>query len=162
MSTRTPRALRLKEFPGVKLWAIIALIAKNPHMAIVVGATYITMVVLRMILDPMAESEFVLRRPAIAALAQGLKWVSPDEDPRVIDAFDNALTGLEPLAGWSLAAGDPLCLLANAELELTLRLPEGLDQEAIDELLQKIAKALAESFDIAELVDSLRVKLAAA
>lgn len=26
MSTRTPRALRLKEFPGVKLWAIIALI----------------------------------------------------------------------------------------------------------------------------------------
>lgn len=116
----------------------------------------------RMILDPMAESEFVLRRPAIAALAQGLKWVSPEEDPRVIDAFDNALTGLEPLAGWSLAAGDPLCLLANAELELTLRLPEGLDREAIDELLQKIAKALAESFDIAELVDSLRVKLAAA
>jgi hypothetical protein len=41
-------------------------------------------------------------------------------------------------------------------------LPEGLDREAIDELLQKIAKALAESFDIAELVDSLRVKLAAA
>ena len=115
----------------------------------------------RMILDPMAESEFVLRRPAIAALAQGLKWVSPEEDERVIGAFGKALDDLEPLAGWSLAAGDPLCLLASAELELTLKLPEGLDTEAIDALLQKVAAALAESFEVAEYVDSLRVKLAA-
>jgi hypothetical protein len=115
----------------------------------------------RMILDPMADTEFVLRRPAIAALAQGLKWVSPEEDERVLGAFAAALDALEPLAGWELAAGDPLCLLASAELELTLKLPDGLDTEAIDDLLKEIAKRLSESFEIAEYVDSLRVKLAA-
>jgi hypothetical protein len=115
-----------------------------------------------MILDPMAETEFVLRRPAIAALAQGLKWVSPEEDERVIAAFAAILDPLELVKGWSLAAGDPLCLLESAELELTLRLPEGLDREAIDSLLQTIAAEIAKSFEIAEYVDSLRVKLAAA
>ena len=116
----------------------------------------------RMILDPMAESEFVLRRPAIAALAQGLKWVAPEEDQRVVAAFGHALDGLEPLSGWELSSGDPLCLLASAELDLTLKLPEGLDRDAIDDLLKEIAKRLSESYEIAEYVDSLRVKLAAA
>ena len=50
-------------------WAIIALIAKNPHMAIVVGATYITMVVLRMILDPIITGKSVGLSPWITLLA---------------------------------------------------------------------------------------------
>lgn len=116
----------------------------------------------RMILDPMAPTEFVLRRPMIAALAQDHPWSSPEEDQRVVDAFAKALTGIEHLVDWKLAAGDPLCLLASSEVELTLLLPEGLTHETIDEMLQAIAKALAESSDIAEYVDSLRVKLAAA
>lgn len=116
----------------------------------------------RMILDPMAPTEFVLRRPMIAALAQGESWHAPFDDARVVDAFAVALDGLENLAGWQLAAGDIQCLLASSELELTLKLPEGLDSETIDTMLQEIAKRLSESFEIAEYVDSLRVKLAAA
>ncbi len=50
-------------------WAIIALIAKNPHMAIVVGATYITMVVLRMILDPVITGKNIGLSPWITLLA---------------------------------------------------------------------------------------------
>ena len=50
-------------------WAIIALIAKNPHMAIVVGATYITMVVLRMILDPIITGKSVGLSPWITLAA---------------------------------------------------------------------------------------------
>ena len=50
-------------------WATIALIAKNPHMAIVVGATYITMVVLRMILDPVITGKSVGLSPWITLLA---------------------------------------------------------------------------------------------
>ena len=50
-------------------WAIIALIAKNPHMAIVVGATYIAMVVLRMILDPIITGKSVGLSPWITLLA---------------------------------------------------------------------------------------------
>lgn len=50
-------------------WAIIALIAKNPHMAITVGATYIAMVVLRMILDPVITGKSVGLPPLITLLA---------------------------------------------------------------------------------------------
>ena len=50
-------------------WAIIALIAKNPHMAIAVGATYIAMVVLRMILDPIITGKSVGLSPWITLLA---------------------------------------------------------------------------------------------
>jgi predicted PurR-regulated permease PerM len=46
-------------------WAIIALIAKNPHMAIAVGATYIAMVVLRMILDPIITERAWACRPGL-------------------------------------------------------------------------------------------------
>lgn len=50
-------------------WAIIALIAKNPRMAIIVGATYIAMVVLRMILDPIITGKSVGLSPWITLLA---------------------------------------------------------------------------------------------
>lgn len=50
-------------------WAIIALIAKNPHMAICVGATYIAMVVLRMILDPIITGKSIGVSPWITLLA---------------------------------------------------------------------------------------------
>ena len=50
-------------------WAIIALIAKNPHMAIAVGATSIAMVVLRMILDPIITGKSVGLSPWITLLA---------------------------------------------------------------------------------------------
>ena len=50
-------------------WAIIALIAKNTPMAITVGATYIVMVVLRMILDPIITGKSVGLPPLITLLA---------------------------------------------------------------------------------------------
>jgi len=50
-------------------FAIIALIAKNPYMAICVGATYIAMVVLRMILDPIITGKSIGVSPWITLLA---------------------------------------------------------------------------------------------
>jgi predicted PurR-regulated permease PerM len=50
-------------------WAIIALIFKNPHMAITVGATYIAMVVLRMVLDPIITGKNIGLPPFITLLA---------------------------------------------------------------------------------------------
>ena len=77
-------------------------------------------------------------------------------------AFDQALAGNSELAGWSIAGGDPLSVLASAEVELTLSIARTLTQEEFDALMQKIAKSLSESEVIAERVDSLRVKLASA
>jgi predicted PurR-regulated permease PerM len=50
-------------------WAIAALIAKNVPMAVTVGATYIAMVVLRMILDPIITGKSVGLPPLITLLA---------------------------------------------------------------------------------------------
>ena len=50
-------------------WAILALIFKNPQMAITVGATYIAMVVLRMVLDPIITGKNIGLPPLITLLA---------------------------------------------------------------------------------------------
>ncbi|MEN6338936.1 MAG: AI-2E family transporter [Clostridiaceae bacterium] len=50
-------------------WAVIALILKNTPMAITVGATYIAMVVLRMILDPIITGKNIGLSPLITLLA---------------------------------------------------------------------------------------------
>lgn len=55
-------------------WAVIALIFKNTPMAITVGATYIAMVVLRMILDPIITGKNIGLSPllTLAASVTGL------------------------------------------------------------------------------------------
>jgi hypothetical protein len=116
----------------------------------------------RIVLDPGSPTEFVIRRPAIEAIAKEIPWTPSYDDPEVAAAFDLALAGNPELAGWSIAGGDPVSVLASAEVELTLSIARTLTQEEFDELMQKLAKSLSESEVIAERVDSLRVKLASA
>jgi hypothetical protein len=116
----------------------------------------------RIVLDPGSPTEFVIRRPAIEAIAKEIPWTPSYEDSEVAKAFDQALAGNSELAGWSIAGGDPVSVLASAEVELTLSIARTLTQEEFDALMQKIAKSLSESEVIAERVDSLRVKLASA
>ena len=116
----------------------------------------------RIVLDPASATEFVIRRPAIEAIARELPWIPSYADPEVAQAFYLALAGNEELASWKLAAGDPFSRLESAEVELTLLLAKTLTQEEFDDLMQKIAKSISESEVIALRVDSLRVKLASA
>ena len=113
----------------------------------------------RMILDPMSDTEFVLRRPAIAALAQGLAWVHPVRDQRVHEAFKLAAEVTPEILRFQLVDNDPHALLESAELQLELEITAGLSRDQLDPVLHKLAEALAASHDIAEYVDSLRVKL---
>lgn len=113
----------------------------------------------RIILDPGSQTEFVLRRPAIAAVAQGLPWVHPTKDDRVHAAFVEATSGAPEILAFELRDIDPQSVLAAAEVQLELRLVGGLDRDELDRVLQGLAKSLAASHDIAEYVDSLRVKL---
>jgi hypothetical protein len=116
----------------------------------------------RMILDAGSATEFVVRRPAIEAIAQELPWLPSYDDIEVKAAFGQALDGFDEFAGWSIAAGDPMSLLASAEVELTLNLARSFTQEEFAELMQKVAAKISESEVIALKVDSLRVKLATA
>lgn len=50
-------------------WAIVALILQNTQMAVTVGITYIAMVVLRMVLDPIITGKNIGLPPLITLLA---------------------------------------------------------------------------------------------
>lgn len=115
----------------------------------------------RMVLDAGSPTEFVVRRTAIAAIAQDLAWVHPVRDERVHRGFEAAVTLGDEILGFSLQDADPRSTLAAAELVLELKIAPGFTREQLDPVLQELAQALAASHDIAEYVDSLRVKLTA-
>jgi hypothetical protein len=70
------------------------------------------------------------------------------------------LDGQNDFLGFELVDEDVSSRLHSAELMLELRLKPGLPEERVAELVQQLAIGLGESAEIAEHVDSLRVKLA--
>lgn len=114
----------------------------------------------RIILDAGSQTEFVLRRVAIAAVAQQLPWSPPHLNSEVATEFARIFETYPAVADFELEAGDPLQLLSGPELVLVLKLRPGLTQDDFDELMKSIAQALSQSAKIAEHVDSLRLKIA--
>jgi hypothetical protein len=114
----------------------------------------------RIILDPESETEFAIRRPAIAAIAQDLSWVHPSRNQAVRDAIAKVTNSVEEFLSFDLTDGDQLSRLHSAELQLELHLKPGLSEEQLAELMERLAIGLGESAEIAEHVDSMRVKLA--
>lgn len=113
----------------------------------------------RMVLDPGSATEFVVRRPAIEAIAKGEPWQHPAIDPEVRQAFGGALDSFAEFSSWSLSIGDTLSRLESAEVELTLSLARSFTQEEFSELMKNVATRISESEVVAQKVDSLRVKL---
>jgi hypothetical protein len=114
----------------------------------------------RIILDPENETEFAIRRPAIAAIAQGLNWVHPARNLQVFEELKRIVQQFDHFMMFELQDCDPQSRLHSAELMLVMTLSAGLSQEEVAELMQRFAVKLGESELVAEHVDSLRVKLA--
>lgn len=114
----------------------------------------------RIILDPENETEFAIRRPAIAAIAQGLNWVHPARNLQVFEELKRIVQHFDQFMKLELQDCDPESRLHTAELMLVMTIAPGLDQDAVAELMQRFAIMLGESEIVAEHVDSLRVKLA--
>lgn len=113
------------------------------------------------VLDPTAVTEFVLRRPAVWAIAQNLPWVPSFLDQEVTRALTEVTDSEPDVIGLTVAAGDPSGRLRGAELSVELRLSAGLNQSALATLLGRIQAGWAASALIVERVDSLAVRLAA-
>ncbi|MCS5733169.1 SseB family protein [Herbiconiux daphne] len=113
------------------------------------------------VLDPASPTEFVLRRPAVWALAQDIPWQPSFGDPEVLDAFERSIVHEASVAGVRLVPGDPAALLRGNEVVAVLALEPGLDQAALDALLGRIQRSWAQNPVIAERVDSISVRLAA-
>ncbi|WP_349864364.1 SseB family protein [Leifsonia sp. WHRI 6310E] len=114
------------------------------------------------VLDPTSETEFVLRRPAVWAVARGERWLPSDRDPEVFAAFDASIATELGVHAVRLAAGDPGHRFAGEELVVQLALASGLTREELDAILARLAQRWAADDVIATRVDSLRVQLVAA
>jgi hypothetical protein len=113
------------------------------------------------VLDPTSSTEFVIRRPALWALARSQAWTPSYRDTDVLAAFMDAAEPEPSVVAVQLAPGDPGSRLAGPELVVHLSLAPGLDQAALDAVVARLQARWSSSELIAERVDSLRVVLSA-
>ena len=111
------------------------------------------------VLDPGSDTEFVLRRPAVWAVAQSHRWAPPFESDDVAAAFRRSIERELAVLGVTLHAGDPDARLAGPELIVRLELIAGLTREELDATTGRLARRWAADDVIATSVDSLTVKL---
>lgn len=111
------------------------------------------------VLDPTSATEFVVRRPALWALAQSTSWRPSYLDADVLSAFMDAAEREPAVAAVQLAPGDPGARLAGPELIVQLSLLPGLDRAALDAVVARLQARWAVDELITSRVDSLAVKL---
>lgn len=111
------------------------------------------------VIDPGSETEFVLRRPAVWAIAQQHPWEPSFTSPEVYAGLHESIGQELAVLDLAVAAGDPTARLRGPELVVRLDLLPGLDQAELDAVLARLAKRWAADDRVAVLVDSLTVKL---
>jgi hypothetical protein len=111
------------------------------------------------VIDPGSDTEFVIRRPAVWAIAQGIDWEPSFSSPEVFAGLQESVGGELAVIDLAVEAGDPDARLRGPELVVRLDLIHGLEQSELDAVLARLAKRWAADHRIAVLVDSLTVKL---
>lgn len=111
------------------------------------------------ILDPTAPTEFLIRRPALWAIAQAMPWTPSYASRTVARAFEESIATELSVLAVSLVAGDPEARMTGPELVVRLELIAGLTQAELDATLSRLAARWSASDAIATGVDSLRVQL---
>jgi SseB protein N-terminal domain len=112
------------------------------------------------VLDPASPGSVVLRRPALWAIGRQEPWVPSPADPRVAAEFARLTAGEPAVVGVRLEPGDPEARLSGPELLLELILIDGMDRDALEGLLARLAERFATSELIADRVDSMGIRLA--
>lgn len=111
------------------------------------------------VVDPGSPTEFVIRRPAVWAIAQGHAWEPSFASPEVFAGLQESIGGELAVIDLSVEAGDPEARLRGPELVVRLELIHGLEKAELDAVLARLATRWAADHRIAVLVDSLTVKL---
>jgi SseB protein N-terminal domain len=111
------------------------------------------------VIDPASPTEFVIRRPAVWAIAQGHDWEPSFASPEVFAGLQQSIGGELAVIDLAVQPGDPDARLRGPELIVRLHLMHGLDKDELDAVLSRLAARWAADHRIAVLVDSLTVKL---
>jgi hypothetical protein len=114
------------------------------------------------VLDATSATEFVIRRPALWAIARSQRWTPSYLDEEVLHEFMVAAEHEDAVAAVVLDAGDPDARLAGPELLVGLALVPGLEQADLDALLTRLQERWSTSPVVTARVDSMRVQLTAA
>lgn len=109
------------------------------------------------VLDPRSDTEFVLRRPAVWAVAKQEPWEPSFHSPAVFTGLQESLASELAVIDLTVSAGDPDARLRGPELVVELELSAGLEREAVDAVLTRLARRWSVDDRIAVLVDSLTV-----
>ena len=111
------------------------------------------------VLDPTSSTEFVIRRPALWAIAQSQPWIPSYLDAGILDEFRAAVRSEHAVISVTIEAGDADARLAGPELVVNLVLAPGLAHAELDAMLARLQARWMSSEPIAARVDSLEVRL---
>lgn len=123
-----------------------------------------------LVLDPGSDVTFVVRRPAMWALAQQHQWVPSYADQDVAREMGQAASGfaavrnieLQPGRGVATRTADGAVLAGGGpgpELQVVLYLEDGLDAGSVQRLVSDLQAAWSGNVLFGERVDSIEVKL---
>lgn len=123
-----------------------------------------------LVLDPGSELTFVVRRPAVWALAQQQAWTPSYANPELAQSLGSAAAGFPEVrrveihqgGGVASAAADGRLLPgggAGPELRVVLYLEDGLDAAGVQHLVAGLQNAWARNELFVEQVDSIEIKL---
>ena len=113
----------------------------------------------RVVLDPGSDSEFVIRRPAIAKIAQSLSWLPPENNPEITKVIVDSIAGEKLVLGFELATADPQSRLLGPELQVSLLLAPKAEPELVRETIERVSSYWSKSEIFATSVDSVAIKL---
>lgn len=113
----------------------------------------------RVILDPGSATEFVLRRPAIEALAKQQKWTPPHVNRELFNAFTVPLRTETSVRELKLKSGDLMSRLTGPELIVSLQMKPGLAQKELEEIIARLINVWAAIPKLSDLVDSMKVEI---
>ncbi len=123
-----------------------------------------------LVIDPGSDVTFVVRRPAMWALAQQRAWVPSYDDPALAGivtgaaAQESAVRQVRLTAGGGVASRTAEGTLvsgggAGPELRIILQLAPGLDAAGVQSLAAALQQRLASHPEFVERVDSLELKI---
>lgn len=129
--------------------------AVGPRVALAAASEGTDLVVL----DPISETEFAIRRPALWAIARQQEWTPSHRSAEVAAEFAASVDDEPAVTALVLTAGDPDARLRGPELRVELTLVPGLEGPQLDDLLSRLSTRWAQSELIADRVDSMEVAL---
>ena len=111
------------------------------------------------VIDATSNTEFVLRRPTLRAIAAQQSWTPPHADPDVAANVGIAVSGDARITAFTLATGDPQATGLGPDLIIQVSLELGLSSQDFTQLLADFSARLGESSTLTERVDNLLVRV---